>query len=84
MNRSIAAFLAGATLIAGSASFAFAGEGTGVIASIDVMTRSVILEDGTTWFATEGLDLETFMPGDTVNVVYEDGTTTLTDIQKAE
>ncbi|MGB7433375.1 MAG: DUF1344 domain-containing protein [Ahrensia sp.] len=84
MKQPIAAFLIGATLIAGSAPYAFAGEGTGVIASVDLASRTVIMDDGTTWFASDGLDIEALMPGDAVNVVYEDGTTTLTDIQKAE
>lgn len=83
MTNKLTAALAGGALLA-SAIFAIAGEGQGVIASIDPDTRMIVLEDGSSWLAAEEVELAGLAPGDTINVVYTDGTTTLTEVTKVE
>lgn len=83
MTNKLTAALAGGALLA-SAIFAVAGEGQGVIASIDPETRMIVLEDGSSWLAADEVDLAGLAPGDTISVVYTDGTTTLTEVTKVE
>lgn len=83
MKRKLTAALAATALLA-SAHLAAAGEGEGVIASVDPDTRTIVLEDGSTWMAAEEVDLAGLAPGDTIRVVYTDGTTTLTEVTKVE
>ena len=83
MKKLISTFLVGATLV-GSSIFAFAGEGEGVIASVDAATRTIVLEDGSTWVAAENIDISMLAAGDAIKVVYEDGTTMLTEVMKVE
>ncbi|WP_349362555.1 MAG: DUF1344 domain-containing protein [Roseitalea porphyridii] len=83
MKRTLTAAMAAAALM-GTALYAHAGEGEGVVASIDPETRMVVLEDGSTWTAAEEVDLSGVAPGDTISVVYTDGTTTLTEVTKVE
>ena len=54
----------------------------GVVAGIDMATRTVMLEDGSNWIAGDAVDLEAIAVGDTIHVTYEDGTTTLTAVEK--
>ena len=75
--------LAGLMLI-GSAIAAVAGEGQGVVASVDPVTRTIVLEDGSAWQAADTVDIEGLAAGDTIAVVYEDGTTILTEVTKVE
>ena len=83
MKKWVSAVLAG-TMLAGSSLFAVAGEGEGVIASVDAATRTIILEDGSTWVASENVDISELASGDAIKVVYEDGTTMLTEVTKVE
>lgn len=83
MKKYLTAALVSATLI-GGAFPVFAGEGEGVVATIDSETRTVVLEDGSTWTAAEDVDIEGLAAGDMIKVVYEDGTTTLTSVEKVE
>lgn len=62
----------------------YAGEGQGVIASIALDSRMIMLEDGSIWFASEVIDLEGLAAGDTIAVVYDDGTTNLTAVEKVQ
>ena len=78
MKQFVSAALAGA-MLAGSLFAAVAGEGEGVVAGIDMATRTVMLEDGSNWIAGDAVDLEAIAVGDTIHVTYEDGTTTLTE-----
>jgi hypothetical protein len=52
---------------------AAAAEATGKIQSIDMTTRALVLEDGTTLSVAEGIEIDTLQPGDEVKVVYEEG-----------
>ncbi|WP_375565742.1 DUF1344 domain-containing protein [Oceaniradius stylonematis] len=83
MTNKLTAALAGGALLA-STIFAIAGEGQGVIASIDPETRMIVLEDGSSWLAADEVVLAGLAPGDTISVVYTDGTTTLTEVTKVE
>lgn len=83
MKKTVTAFLVGAALVATPLT-AFAGEGQGVIESIDPATRTIILQDGTTWVAAEEINLDELMSGDAVTVEFEDGTTNLTSVEKVE
>jgi hypothetical protein len=81
MKKLVSAALAGA-LITGSAFAAFAGEGEGVVATVDEATRSIMLEDGSVWTAADDIDLTALAAGDAIKVTYEDGTTTVTAVEK--
>jgi len=83
MRNLVSAALAG-VMLTGTVFAAFAGEGEGVVAAVDPATRMLTLEDGSTWTAAEGVDLESLAPGDAVMVTYEDGTTTVTAVEKTE
>ncbi|QKV17155.1 DUF1344 domain-containing protein [Oricola thermophila] len=83
MKKIVSAALAGA-MLAGSAFAAFAGEGEGVVASVDPATRTIMLEDGSAWTVAEGIDLDALAAGDAIKVTYDDGTTTLTSVEKAD
>jgi Protein of unknown function (DUF1344) len=81
MKKLVSAALAGA-IFAGSAFAALAGEGEGVVASVDTATRTIVLEDGSSWVAGDEVDLEAVAAGDAIKVIYEDGTTTVTSVEK--
>lgn len=83
MTKKLTAMLAAGALL-GSSLFAIAGEGQGIIAQIDMDTRTIVLEDGSAWLAAEEVELASLAPGDTIQVVYTDGTTTLTEVTKVE
>ena len=83
MKTIMSTTLAGLMLI-GSAIASAAGEGQGVVASIDPVTRTIVLEDGSAWQAADTVDIEALAPGDAIAVVYEDGTTILTEVTKVE
>ena len=82
MKTLISAVLAGAMLFAG-ANLSLAAESQGVVSAIDPTTRTIMLEDGTTWTAAEDVDLTTIAAGDTITVTYEDGSTVVTAVEKA-
>ncbi len=81
MNKLVSAALAGA-MLAGSAFAALAGEGEGVVASVDEATRTIMLEDGSAWTASDDVDLTVLAAGDAIKVTYEDGTTMVTAVEK--
>ena len=83
MKKLVSAALAG-VMLTGTVFAAFAGEGEGVVANVDPVTRMITLEDGSAWTAAEGVDLESLAPGDAIKVTYEDGTTTVTAVEKAQ
>ena len=73
--------LTGATLI-GSSLFAFAGEGEGIIDTINLDTRTITLADGSKWEVDDGIDLDNLVTGDTIYVIFEDGTSRLISVNK--
>jgi len=81
MKKIVTAILAGVAMTA-TAFASLAGEGEGVIASVDAETRTIVLQDGSTWTAADDVDLAALAPGDAIKVVYEDGTTVLTSVEK--
>lgn len=83
MKKLVSAALAG-VMLTGTVFAAFAGEGEGVVASVDPATRTITLEDGSTWTAAESVDIAALAAGDSVKVTYDDGTTTVTAVEKAE
>ncbi|MDZ7822719.1 MAG: DUF1344 domain-containing protein [Ahrensia sp.] len=70
------------TSLLGATFAAFAGEAKGVVASVDTATKTVILEDGSTWTAGDGVDVSTLVAGDAIKVTFTDGTTMLTAVEK--
>ena len=83
MRLILSSMLAGATLI-GSTILAFAGEGQGVIETIDLDNRMITLTDGSEWQAEEGVSLDGLVAGDSILVVFEDGTSNLISVTKSE
>lgn len=81
MKKLFSAALVGA-MLAGSAFSVFAGEAEGIVATVDEATRTVVLEDGSSWLAADDIDLTGIAAGDTIKVTYDDGTTTLTSVEK--
>jgi membrane protein implicated in regulation of membrane protease activity len=81
MKKLVSAALAGA-ILAGSSFAALAGEGEGVVASVDEATRTIMLEDGSTWTAGDDVDLTALAAGDAIKVTYEDGTTMVIAVEK--
>lgn len=71
--------------IAASAAFifaAYAGEIEGSVQSVDPATRTVTLDDGSSYVAAEGVAVDTLVAGDRVKVTFDDGTTNATAIDK--
>jgi hypothetical protein len=83
MKKLVSAALAGAMLV-GSVFAALAGQAEGVVADVDMATRTILLEDGSSWVAGENIDLESIAAGDTIRVSYDDGTATATAVEKVE
>lgn len=83
MKKLIAAALVTASL-AGASMPAFAGEGEGVVASVDAVTRTIMLEDGSTWTVAEDVDISALAPGAKIKVTYDDGTTNVTALETME
>ena len=63
---------------------AFAEEASGMIKSLDPETRTVVLDDGSTYTVAEGVTIENLTPGSEVKVSYEemDGQKVIKDIQQ--
>ncbi|MEL6203559.1 MAG: copper-binding protein [Pseudomonadota bacterium] len=83
MRLILSSMLAGATLI-GSTILAFAGEGQGVIETIDLDNRTITLTDGSEWQVEESVSLDGLVAGDSILVVFEDGTSNLISVTKSE
>lgn len=69
------------------ASFAFiamahAGEVEGTVESVDAAAKTIVLADGQSFTAAEGVDVSGLAAGDQVKVTFEDGTTTATAVEK--
>lgn len=61
---------------------AFAGEVEGEVQSVDAAARTIVLTDGATYTAAEGVEIEELVAGDVVSITFEDGTTNATAIEK--
>ncbi len=81
MKYLMTAIFAGSAL-AGSMLASIAAESDGVVASVDEATRTIVLEDGSTWTAAEGIDLDALAAGDVIKVTHEDGMAVVTAVQK--
>ncbi len=62
--------------IVGAAMFAFVGpanaeEAQGTVEAVDPATGTIILDDGQTYSAADGVSIEGLQPGDTVTVSFE-------------
>jgi outer membrane lipoprotein SlyB len=51
---------------------AYAGETSGVVAQYDPATRTIMLEDGTTYVLAEQIDDTVIVNGQTVKIVFDD------------
>lgn len=80
MNKLLATLVASTAFIGA----AYAGEAQGTIASVDPATRTVVLEDGSSYVAAEGVALDALTAGANVTVTFDDGTTNATAIELAE
>ena len=81
MKYLIAAVFAG-SVFAGSMLASIAAESDGVVASVDEATRTIMLEDGSTWTAAEGVDLTALAAGDAIRVTHDDGMSLVTAVRK--
>lgn len=83
MRKTLGAIVALALI--GLANAAFAGEASGTIVDTDMQTRTIRLDDGSTYMLSEGVALESLRPGMEVTVSYEekDGQNTATEVKPA-
>lgn len=77
MNKLFATLLASTAFIGA----AYAGEAEGTVATVDPATRTITLEDGTSYVAAEGVVLDTVTTGSIVKVTFDDGTTNATAVE---
>ncbi len=72
-----------ATLIASVAfaAAAFAGEVEGVVKAYDAATKTVTLEDASTYVVAEGVAVDTLVAGAKVKVTFDDATKAATAIE---
>ncbi|MBA3447780.1 MAG: DUF1344 domain-containing protein [Pseudaminobacter sp.] len=62
---------------------AYAATVEGVVQTVDPITRTITMEDGTAVVAAEGVAIEAIVPGAKVKVTLEDGTSNATAIEAA-
>ena len=77
MTKALASLVASLAFVA----FAYAGEMEGTVQSVDPAARTITLDDGTSFTAAEGINLEALIAGAQVKVIYEDGTNTATAVE---
>ena len=71
-----------AAAVAAFVSPAFAGQMEGKVQAVDESTRTILLEDGSTYVVAEGIPIVELAAGDAVMVTYDDGTNNATSIEK--
>lgn len=71
-----------AAAIAAFTTGAFAGVMEGKVQSVDPATRTIVLEDGSSYVAGDGVAIEELAAGDAVMVTYDDGTNNATAVEK--
>jgi hypothetical protein len=75
--------LAAAAVASFFAVAAYAGEVEGTVQGVDVDTRTILLEDGTSYVAAESIDLDGIEVGSRVKVTYDDASMQATMIESA-
>lgn len=71
-----------AATIAAFSTAAFAGQMEGKVQAVDEATRTIMLEDGSSYVAADGVAIEELAAGDAVVVTYDDGTNNATAVEK--
>ena len=71
-----------AATIAAFSTAAFAGQMEGKVQSVDTSSRMIMLEDGSSYVAADGVAIEELAEGDSVVVTYDDGTNNATAVEK--
>ncbi len=71
-----------AAAIAAFATGAFAGTMEGKVQSVDPATRTIVLEDGSSYVAADDVAIDELAAGDSVMVTYDDGTNNATAVEK--
>ncbi len=77
MKKFVATLIASAALVGA----AYAGAAEGVVKSYDEATRTVTMEDGTSYVLAEGLTVEGLAAGAKVKVTFDDGTTNASAVE---
>lgn len=77
MTRILAALAASAAFIVA----AHAGEVEGTVKSVDQTTRTITMDDGKAYVATDSVDLAKVTEGAKVKVVYDDGTMNAIEVE---
>lgn len=78
MSRILATIAASAAFIVA----AYAGEIQGSVQSVDPASRTVILQDGSSYVAAEGVVLDDIEAGTQVRLTFDDSTMTAVQIEK--
>ena len=71
-----------AAAVAAFSTAAYAGQMEGKVQAVDESTRTILLEDGSTYVAAEGVEISQLTAGDAVVVTYDDGTNNATAVDK--
>lgn len=71
-----------AATVAAFTTAAFAGQMEGKVQSVDESSRTIMLEDGSSYVAADGVAIEELAEGDSVVVTYDDGTNNATAVEK--
>ncbi len=61
---------------------AFAGQMEGKVEAVDESTRTIMLDDGSTYVAADGVEISGLAAGDSIIVTYDDGTNNATAVDK--
>jgi len=77
MTRILAALAASAAFIVA----AYAGEVEGTVQSVDASSRTITLDDGSSYVAAEGIEIVALAPGSKVKVTFDDGTKTAVAVE---
>ena len=62
---------------------AYAAEVEGTVQGVDEPSRTILLEDGTSYVAAESVDLVSLAPGAKVKIIYDDATMQATTVEIA-
>ncbi|MEX0956571.1 MAG: DUF1344 domain-containing protein [Rhizobiaceae bacterium] len=66
--------LAAVTILGSFGMAAYAAEVQGSVSGVDQETRTILLDDGTSYVAAESIDLSAIEAGATVRITYDDTT----------
>ncbi len=62
---------------------AYAAEVEGTVEGVDEPSRTILLDDGTSYVAAESIDLASLAPGAKVKITYDDATMQATMVRNA-